>query len=164
MNRVWPVGIVLLQACVQPDFTLRGYTNLSDCRTVIDAEMANGAEFVGAFDTDISGPQEGAVTQLRTAMFETPVSIYVDCSGSGKVRSIDYIANSQNAASSSRFFDGVAGEIGELFGMPVERESPTIRSKTYFCDDRGMISLRQAMLDEQDYEVSLLVVPIPSQC
>jgi hypothetical protein len=164
MRRLWPVGILLLQACGQPDFSLRGYTNLSDCRTVIDTELANGAEFVSAFDTDVSGPQEGAVTQLSTSLLETPVAIYVDCAGNGKVRSIDYIANQQDLGASSRFFDGVAGQIGELFGTATATESPTMRSRTYFCDDRGMISLRQAKHDEQDFEVSLLVVPVPSRC
>lgn len=163
MKHLWPVGFLLITACSEPRFGFRGFTDLSDCRSVIDSELLAGAEFVNAFDTELPAG-EGVVTELAGELSGMPVDILVSCYRGGQVGSVDYIADAGEPEQSARFFMQLATELDTAFGTPFETLTPDSRRWTFVCGDPATVVLREARLADMDYEVSLLVIPYPSEC
>lgn len=157
------VAAILLGACAEPHFGFRGYTELSDCRNVIDAELATGAGFQDAVDEDLPNG-EGVVTELRGGLFDVPVSIFVSCYDNSDVSSVDYIAEAADGATSAAFYDALARELDAIFPTPTQSSTLDSRSRTYHCGDPATVILREALHGDMDYEVSLLVVPLPGEC
>lgn len=163
MKRLWPLGVLLFAGCEEPQFSFRGYTELSDCRSVIDAELATGTSFRDIVDADLP-KGEGVVTELGGDLFGVPVNIFISCYDTGEVSAVDYIAETAEPATSTAFFIKLSQELDAMFGQPQDRATGDSRSRTYHCGDPATIVLRQAQHDELDFEVSLLVVPRPGRC
>ena len=163
MKRLWPVVFLLLSACAEPRFAFRGYTDLSDCRSVIDSELDAGAELITAFDEDLPAG-EGVVTHLAGELLGSPVDILVSCYRSGQVGSVDYIGDAHEPEASAMFFLRLATELDEVFGTPFETLTADSRRWTFLCGDPATVVLREARLADMDYEISLLVIPFPTEC
>jgi hypothetical protein len=163
MKRLWPIAALLLAACAEPQFGFRGYTELSDCRNVSDAELATGASFRDVVDEDLPNG-EGFVTELRGNLYSVPVSIFISCYDNNDVSSVDYIAEASDGATSAAMYDRLSQELGAIFPTPRESSTLESRSRTYHCGDPATVILREAIHGDMDYEVSLLVVPRPGEC
>jgi hypothetical protein len=164
MKRLWPLGVFLLNGCAEPSFSFRGYSELSDCRSVLDAELAGGARFQDAADTD-TPLGEGVVTQLTGDLFTVPVGIFVSCYRNGAVAAVEYIAAVTDPEESSAYFARVAQELDAIFGSPPrESGTPESRSRFYHCGDPVSVVLREARHGDMDFEVSLLVMPGSAGC
>ena len=160
----WPLGALLLTACAEPQFTFRGYTELSDCRSVLDAELEGGAKFQEAADEEtLLG--EGVVTQLTGNLFTVPVRIFVSCYRNGAVSSVDYIAESTVPDESAAWFEHVARELDAIFGgQPRQINTEDSRSRVYHCGDPVSVVLREARHGDMDFETSLAVTPGSASC
>ena len=165
MKRLWLLSFLLVEACSKPTFSFRGFTDLSDCRSVIDSELADGATFNTAFDALMpGGDKDGTVTHLDGKLGTVPIAIFVSCYRNGKVSSVDYIANVADTAASSNTFDAFDRELKAIYGEGRDSFTRESRRKTYVCGEPATVVLREAQLAQADYEVSLLVVPHPSDC
>ncbi len=163
MKRLWLLAALLLAACAEPQFGFRGYTELSDCRNVIDAELETGAGFQDAVDEELPSG-DGVVTELSGGLYSVPVSIFISCYDNGDVSSVDYIAEAADGATSAAIYDRLSQELGAIFPTPRESSTLESRSLTYHCGDPATVILREALHGDMDYEVSLLVVPLPGEC
>lgn len=164
MKRLWPLGVFLLNGCAEPSFTFRGYTELSDCRGVLDAELEGDARFQNAVDTDMP-LGEGIVTQLAGELFSVPVDIFVSCYRNGSVAAVDYIAEVTDPEQSAAYFSRVAQELDAIFGLqPQEIGTAESRSRIYHCGDPVSVVLREARHGDMDFEVSLAVMPGSAGC
>lgn len=163
MNRILPLAVLLLFACAEPQFGFRGYTELSNCRNVIDAELATGAAFRDVLDEELPNG-DGVVTELGGELYGVPVSIFVSCYDNGDVSAVDYIAEASDGATSAAFYDRLSQELSAIFPAPKESSTQESRSRTYHCGDPATVILREALHGDMDYEVSLLVVPRPGEC
>jgi len=164
VKRLWPIGVFLLNGCAEPSLSFRGYTELSDCRNVIDAELATGASFRDVVDDNDLPKGEGVVTELGGELFTVPVRIFVTCYDTGNVGAVDYIAESTDPETSAAFFMHLSQEIDAIFGEPQLRTTAESRSRVYHCGDPATVILREAQHGEMDFEVSLLVAPRPGSC
>jgi hypothetical protein len=164
MNRLWPLAVFLLTACAEPQFGFRGYTELSDCKNVIDAEFATGASFREVIDDDDLPKGEGVITELRGELYSVPVGIFISCYDNGDVGAVDYIAEAADGATSAFFFDRLAQELGAIFPTPKPSSTLESRTLTYHCGDPATVILREALHGDMDYEVSLLIEPRPGEC
>jgi hypothetical protein len=163
MKRLWPIGVFLLNGCAEPSFSFRGYTELSECRTVIDAELAGGSTFREAVDTEMP-LGEGFVTELSGELFSVPVAVFVSCYTNGTVSAVEYISEGTDPEESAANFALMAQGLDAIFGNPQELVSAESRSRTYHCGDPATVNLRAARHGESDFEVSLLVMPLPVTC
>lgn len=163
MKHAWLMGVVLLSGCAEPQFGFRGYTDVSDCRNVIDAELAGGSEFEDFIDADLARG-EGVATQLRGELFSVPVRIFVSCYSSGAVDGVDYIAEAADLDTSGAFFAKMAVELDAIFGEPQQIFAAESRSRVYLCGDPATVVLREARHGDMDFEVSLLVIPRFVEC
>jgi hypothetical protein len=163
MKRLWPALILLFEACAKPAFSFRGYTELSNCRNVIDAEISAGASFFDAFDTDLDRG-EGVVTRLHSTLFATPVGIFVTCYRSGEVGAIDYIFEVTDPEASAALFIDSARELDAMFGEPQQKETAESRARVYHCGDPATVELREAIHGDMEFEVSLTIVPRATGC
>jgi hypothetical protein len=164
MKRLWPLGVLLLHGCAEPQFTFRGYTELSDCRAVLDAELAGGARFQDAVDTD-TALGEGVVTQLVGELFTVPARIFVSCYRNGAVSSVDYISDTAVSDESAAWFEHLARELDAIFGArPRPIDTAESRTLVYNCGDPVSVVLREARHGDMDFEVSLAVMPGSATC
>jgi hypothetical protein len=162
--RLWWLPCLALQACSEPEpFYFRGYSSQSDCRAIIDSELATGATFDDAL-TEVLEKGSGIVTELASEILGVPVAIDVACYGDGTVSYVDYVSMSDDVDSSSKTYETFGKSLDEIAGEVEEEQSRDIRSKTYLCDESGRIRLSQSRLSDSDYEVSLLVTPHPTDC
>lgn len=155
--------MLLINGCAEPQFGFRGYTDLSNCRNVIDAELAGGSKFEEFIDADLARG-DGVATQLRGELFSVPVNIFVSCYGSGGVDGVDYIAETVDFDTSGSYFAKMANELDAIFGEPQQIFAAESRTRIYLCGDPATVVLREAMHGEMDFEVSLLVVPRFVEC
>jgi uncharacterized protein YciI len=79
----------------EPSFSFRGYTEHSDCRGVLNAELTGGTRFIDALDAELPRG-EGIVTRMTGELFSLPVAIYVTCYDNGMVAAVDYIADASD--------------------------------------------------------------------
>lgn len=155
--------LIGLVACSESRFEFRGYTELSSCRQVIDAELANGAEFEDAYDsTDPELP--GHITELDGRLFDLPVRIDVTCSPRGKVTSVQYVALARDPDETATAFGLVAAELSQLFGEPRFTTTADSRTLSYGCEDPAPVRLEEWILTEVEHEVYLAVVPGLMSC
>lgn len=163
MNRLWPLGALLLSACAEPQFSFRGYTELSDCKNVLDAELDGGAVFEDVIQTEMPRG-DGVATQLRGKLFSADVKIFVSCYDGGDVGAVDYIQEFTDSTASAVSFGRLTEELNAIFGMPQESGSENSHVRTYHCGAPATVILREARHGEMDFEVSLLVMPNPPPC
>jgi hypothetical protein len=160
---LWVVTLMALQACSEPTFHFRGYSDRSSCRAVIDSELAAGAEFKGAFDEALPDGA-GLVTELTGSILSQPVEIDVACYLHGSVSYVDYVSRSDEQDASTRAYETFSKELDDVFGEADEERFADRRGKTYLCDESAQVTLRQTRISETAYEVSLLVLPHPGDC
>ena len=68
------IPVIALTGCAEPQLEFRGYSDLSSCTEIIDAELAGGAVFQGGYPSeDLENP--GYVTELLGSIFEERVRI-----------------------------------------------------------------------------------------
>jgi hypothetical protein len=156
--------MLLLAGCAEPAFNFRGYTELSDCRAVLDAELAAGGRFQEAVDTE-TALGEGVVTQLAGELFTVPTQIFVSCYRNGAVSSIEYLSEVDVSEQSAAWFDHMARELDAIFGFePQQIDTGESRSRVYNCGDPVSVVLREARHGDMDFEVSLAVTPGSATC
>ena len=157
--------MILLTGCAEPQFNFRGYTELSDCRAVLDAELASDSRFQEAVDTDMP-LGEGVVTQLAGELFTVPVSVFVSCYRNGAVAAVDYIAEAEEPELSAAWFEHLAQELDAIFigVQPRQIVAAESRSRIYNCGDPVSVVLREARHGDMDFEVSLAVTPGSAAC
>jgi len=164
VKRSWPIALLLLSGCADPQFNLRGYTELSDCRAVLDAELETGARFQNAVDTEML-LGEGVVTELAGELFTVPVSVFVSCYRNGDVAAIDYVAEAEEPELSAAYFEHLVQELDAIFGFqPEQIDTGESRSRNYNCGDPVSVVLREARHGDMDFEVSLAVTPGSAGC
>jgi hypothetical protein len=157
------VSLLLLAACAEPSFSFRGYTEHSDCRGVLNAELAGGTRFFDASDIELPRGA-GIVTRMTGTLFALPVDIYVSCYDNGVVAAIDYITDASDFQTSNASFAALSREFDSLFGAPALEETADSRSRIYRCGNPSTLVLREARHGDMDYETSVLVVPQTTEC
>lgn len=163
LNPIWVMPIMALPACTDPAFEFRGYTDRSSCRAVIDAELADEAEFAGAFASD-DPDNPGRVTELSGELFSTRVGIDIYCSSSGAFGSIHYVTDAQDPEATAEILTRFARELELLFGAPTENVAEDRRTLRYLCSDQAPIVLEERRLDDQRNQVNLSVIPQAAAC
>ena len=170
-NLIWLVVPFALQACAEPKFEFRGYTNLSSCTEIIDAEMANGSTIQSGYESD-ELDSLGYVTELSGELFSESVRIDVTCSTTGYIDSVHYISPQSDPTETGRIFVQFATELQALFGDPIELVTDEVLSLRYLCNSPSPFLLDEWKLeleegdDETDieHEVYLAVTPLAAEC
>jgi hypothetical protein len=173
MNRQWLMIVLLvaLQGCAKPQFEFRGYSDLSSCTEIIDAELANGAAFRGGYPSeDIENP--GYITELSGTIFSERVRIEILCSPSGFIDSIHYIAETTEPIETGAIWARFSAELATLFGTPTEIFADNGRTRRYLCHRPSPVFLDEWRLepdaDDEDppeeHEIYLSVSPRAIEC
>lgn len=152
-----------LTACMEPAFEFRGYTELSSCRQVIDAELAQGASFEDAYDSFLRTEPE-LVTELAGQVFGQSVVIEIACNTRGSLKRIYYVADTRDPAETGAAYIRFAGELEALFGAPAETHSEGSRSLSYVCGQSSPVVLEEHELSESEHELYVGVVPALVSC
>lgn len=160
-----------LQACAEPSFEFRGYSDLSSCGEIIDAELANGGTFQGGYASeDLENP--GYVTELSGELFAEPVRIDVLCNIQGFISSIHYISRATDPMETGPIFRRFGDELAMQFGEPTVIVTEQGRSLRYVCQNPSPVLLDEWRLesegDDEDqepvHEVYLAVMPRNTEC
>jgi hypothetical protein len=173
MNRQWILVLlpIALPGCAKPQFEFRGYSDLSSCTEIIDTELANGASFLGGYESDsIENP--GYVTELNGTVFSESVRIEVLCNPSGYIDSIQYIAETTEPVETGAIWARFSEQLGMLFGEPAEIYSDDGRTRRYVCRRPSPIFLDEWRLEpdvdeedpEEEHEIYLSVLPRATEC
>jgi hypothetical protein len=148
---------------MEPVFEFRGYTDLSDCRNVIDAELALGATLEDVFDV-IDSEQGEFVTELAGQISGHAVEISIYCTERGKVRRVFYLAETRDPEQTAPAYLQLAGELQSLYGTPVETLEPDSRNLQFICPESAPILLEEYRLSDTEHELYLSVVPSAANC
>jgi hypothetical protein len=165
--------LLALSACTEPRFEFHGYSDVSSCQGVINAELDRGAAFLGGYETeDIENP--GYVTELGGELFGEPVDIEVLCTPAGNVGSIHYYSEATDPADTDALWTLFSEELFLLFGEPTMLSSEVNRSLRFLCHSPSPILLDEwRLVDEQEgadedeaveHELDLAVVPDSAEC
>lgn len=157
------IACVLLQACTEPVFEYRGYTDLSDCRHVIDAEMARGAIFEDAYDS-LERSEPELVTELHGQIYDENVIIEVACNSSGDVNRIFYVVSSMEPEQTGDAFIRFANALELEFGVPEITVVEGSRTLEYLCPGNAPVVLEEYVVSEEEHELYLGVVPSLAIC
>lgn len=169
----WIGPLLALSACTEPRFEFRGYSDLSGCQSVINAELDRGAVFRGGFESeDIENP--GYVTELGGELFGEPVDIEVLCTPAGYVGSIHYYSEASDPAETDALWALFSEELYSLFGEPTMLSTDINRSLRFLCHSPSPILLDEwRLVDDTDdteedeaveHELYLAVVPDSADC
>lgn len=175
LRNLWWIALLLaLQACSKPVFEFRGYTDLSSCTEVVDAELANGARYDGVFGSeDEANPAQ--TVELSGMLFSERVDIDVTCT-SGRIDSIQYVSPASDPIETGAIFARFAAELEALFGAPTVITSENARSLRYLCQTPSPVLLEEWVLEPEGgpdeaaadetiwHEVYLAVVPQAAAC
>lgn len=168
---LWIVLSIALQACAKPKFEFRGYSDLSSCTEIIDAELANGAAFRGGYPSeDIENP--GYITELSGTLFSERVRIDIQCSPSGFIDSIHYVAETTEPIETGAIWVRYSEELATLFGAPMEVFADNGRTRRYVCRNPSPVLLDEWRLEpdadeedpEEEHEIYLAVSPRAIDC
>jgi hypothetical protein len=173
MNRLWLLVIVSfsLHGCAKPKFEFRGYSDLSSCTEIIDAELAAGASFQGGYPSeDIENP--GYITELSGSIFAERVQIEILCGPAGFVESIHYISQTTEPAETGAIWARFSSELEALFGPPTEIFSENGRTRRYLCHRPAPVFVDEWRLDleegeeeeDEKHEIYLAVQPRAVEC
>lgn len=156
-------ALVWLSGCEEPVFEFRGYNDLSNCRQVIDAEIANGAEFVDVYDSfDPQSPN--VITELEGDAFETNVQIAVACHPRGSVSYIQYMSYEELPEETELEYIRFSIGLEQLLGEPWEYTTNDSRSRLFLCDRDPPVYLEEYRVEEELHEVYFTVVPSAAVC
>ena len=161
------IATVTASSCSDPKLVFRGYSDRSSCEDVINAELANGAEFEGAFDSDqIERP--GQIAELSGELFSEPVRIDVHCTRAGLVNDVRYVSPEWEPTATGPIFRAWAAELEAVLGPASERLTENMRGLYFLCDEPSPIALEEWKLSElegeEENEVYLTVVPWDVEC
>ena len=173
MNRQWLIVAlpIALHGCAKPQFEFRGYSDLSSCTEIIDAELENGAAFRGGYPSDdIENP--GYITELSGTIFSERVRIEVRCSPSGFIDSIHYIAETNEPIETGVIWARFSDELAKLFGTPTEIFADNGRTRRYLCHRPSPVFLDEGRMDQhteaddapEQHEFYLTVSPRALDC
>lgn len=171
-NGVWVLPLLALSGCAEPKLEFRGYTDLSGCTDVIDAELANGSSYEGVFDAE--DPENPAQTiELSGTIFDEPVRIDVTCTA-GRIDSIHYLSRASDPLDTGAVFARFMTGLDAMFGQPDVVASDNARSLRYLCRNPSPVLLEEWRLEpdegeqtgdeEPDHEVYIAVVPSAAEC
>lgn len=163
----WIACVLMLQACAEPKFEFRGYTDLSSCTEVIDAELANGSRYQGVFDAEDS-ETPGSTIELSGELFSEDVRIDVTCTA-GRITSIHYISQASDPRETGALWALFSQELGGLFGEPTEIFTDEGRSRRFLCHSPSPVLLEEWRLETEDdedpaHEIYLAIVPEAAEC
>jgi hypothetical protein len=130
---------------------------------VIDAELAQGADFDDAYVSDDLSAAE-LMTELSGEVFGQDVVITVACSDQGLLRRVHYVVESHDPALTGAVFAQFAGELDTLFGEPTAEYQENSRSLHYICPVSSPVMLQEDILAEEEHEVYLAVDPKAITC
>lgn len=163
---------LLLAACSEPAFYFRGYNSGSPCSSIIDTELALGAEYVGALESrDPERP--GFVTELAGELFEEPVRIEIRCERGNKTASVHYIATEHDPEAVGELYAKFSSQLDAQFGASLEEFSEFSRSRYYFCRQPAPVFIQEWALlgeeeevdfEEREHELYLAIVPEAAVC
>ena len=163
------IPVVALQGCAEPRLEFRGYSDLSSCAEIIDAELANGSTFLGGHQSeDLENP--GYVTELAGSIFDERVRIDVECDVRGLISSIHYFSAKTDPTATGEVFFRFADELVRLFGEPTQIVTDTGHSLRFLCHNPAPILLDEWRIegdnedDEPLHEVYIAVVPLAVDC
>ena len=166
------VTCLALTGCAEPRFEFRGYSDLSSCPEIIDAELANGATFQGGYASeDVENP--GYITELEGEIFEQRVRIDILCNPQGFIGSIHYISPVTDPRETGPIFRRFAAGLETLFGPPTEVTGEDSRSLRFLChspapllvDEWRVAGGEEADEDEETiHEVYVAVMPRVAEC
>ena len=177
VNRAWGLAslagtAILLSGCAEPKIEFRGYSDLSSCAEIIDAEMANGARFEGGFGSeDIERP--GFITELTGSIFDEPVDIEVFCNERGLIDSVHYFSRRSDAVDTGAVFRRFEDGLTAIFGEPLFVPSENGRSLRYLCNSQAPVLVDEWRLartedladdEEPPHEVYIGVMPRETDC
>jgi hypothetical protein len=169
---VWILPLLALSGCAEPKLEFRGYTDLSGCTDIIDAELANGSSYEGVFDAE--DPEDPAQTiELSGTIFDEPVRIDVTCTA-GRIDSIHYLSRARDPRDTGAVFARFMAGLDAIFGQPDTVTSENARSLRYLCRNPSPVLLEEWRLEpdeeqeaedeEPDHEVYIAVVPSATAC
>lgn len=163
------IAVISVAACSEPKFAFRGYTERSSCEEVINLELAGGAEFEGAYDSD-EPERPGQIAELSGMLFSETVRIDVLCTPAGFVQYVRYVSPAYDPMETGPVFRRLAAELDVLLGTPVERLNESMRGRYYLCTPPSPVALEEWKLPleagqtEEEHEVYLTVVPWDIEC
>jgi hypothetical protein len=141
--------VLALVACAKPRVEFRGYSDLSGCTEVIDTELANGASFLGGFDSE-DPENPGYITELSGEIFDERVRIEIHCDVRGFLSSVHYISAATDPEDTGALFFRFAGELEALFGEPTLIETDISRSLRFVCHSPSPVILDEWRLEAEE--------------
>jgi len=162
---------IALPGCAKPQFEFRGYSDLSSCTEIIDAELASGSRFQGGYESeDVENP--GYVTELTGTIFSEPVRIDILCGPGGFIESIHYVAETTKPIETGAIWARFSEELQTLFGAPSEIFTDNGRTRRYVCHRPAPVFLDEWRLEppadeedpEEQHEIYLAVSPRATDC
>lgn len=164
---------VLVCACEQPRFEFRGYSDVSNCRQIIDAELANGSFLTDIFDAP-DPESTDVITELVTEIYGREIAIEIACQPQGEVSWVHYVATEQEPRATDEIYARYGTELENLLGPPTEHSTADSRSLHYLCSEEAPIVLEEYRLEPEvladgatgaeRHEIYLAVIPSNSHC
>ncbi|MGD8341620.1 MAG: hypothetical protein PVH89_12610, partial [Gammaproteobacteria bacterium] len=161
--------ILALAGCAEPQLEFRGYSELSSCAEIIDAELAADSVFQGGFASeDVENP--GYVAELYGTIFDERVRIEIQCDVRGFISSIHYISLASDPEDTGEVFFRFADELAGRFGEPTQIVTDDGHSLRFLCHNPTPILLEEWRLEPESddeeplHEVYLAVVPPAAEC
>lgn len=158
------LACIALHGCAEPQLEFRGYSDLSSCTEIIDAELANGGVFQGGYESD-DPENPGYVTELLGTIFDERVRIDIQCDIRGFISSIHYLSLASDPMDTSEVFFRFADELTAAFGEPTQIVTDEGHSLRFLCHNPAPILLEEWRLEQETededslHEVYLAVVP-----
>ena len=163
------IPVIALTGCAEPRLEFRGYSDLSSCTEIIDAELAGGAVFQGGYPSE-DPENPGYVTELLGSIFEERVRIEILCDVRGLISSIHYVSLASDPEDTGEVFFRFADELTSRFGEPTQIVSDDGHSLRFLCHNPAPILLDEWRLEpatddeEAVHEVYLAVMPEALEC
>jgi hypothetical protein len=167
------VTAFVLAGCEEPRFEFRGYSDRSNCRKVIDAELDSGSILSEIYDSP-DPESTDVITELMAEIHDREVAIEVACRPQGQVSWVHYVALAQDPVVTGEIYARYAAELQTLLGTPTGQVTEDSRSLHYLCREDAPIVLEEYRLEPEVFadgslgaerhEVYLAVIPAKAAC
>ena len=163
------IPCIALQGCAEPQLEFRGYSDLSSCTEIIDAELANGSVFQGGYESD-DPENPGYITELLGTIYDERVRIEIDCDIRGFISSIHYLSLASDPEDTSEVFFRFADELLARFGEPTQIVTDSGHSLRFLCHNPAPVLLEEWRLEQEAeneeplHEVYLALRPGAVEC
>lgn len=139
--------IVLLSACGKPTFEFRGYSDISSCTDVVDAEVSLGAQVIGTNKADYE--ESLTLTEMKVEIQGASAIAYVECDQFLKFRSIQYFVKPEIPLKLPELYDRLHTEMSRSFGIPRSTSGERIdRQSSFRCGENGVVWMSENIDDE----------------